>query len=1416
MQLVSEMKNTGRVGGDFSFVKYLLTAAASFFEAEKAVIVEGSSSFSWKPSTKIYDVSETIAAPLTSSELWMDVIGNVKKICIRDTDRLEETEPELCYLLKRNRTFSICGISFMNNSGTRIYLYVCNAEKHCDDFGAFLFFALFTKFCLENNHFTEKIDEVSTFLELFPGAVFSVSLTDRKLIHSNNRFYEMVGYDRQQLEEELEGDLSRIVYPDDRGQLEESTIKLEKEEKNSSMLIFRICRRDGTIRWVQCCYVISDKGPESVIDLIAFDITDQKSAEEELRKREEYFCVALMQIGANVWEYDIPTKTLHQTDVSQSLNDLPRIVPGIPESLIEIGYIHPDSADEFRRLVKSVEDGIQDAEGTYKVRRRNGVFRWQKTRCKLIYVENNVPKRAVILGEDITDMMEQKERYQHELLYRDSISQALIASYQVNLTRDEVENSRSIEGGQWENEGYQTYEQLIRKEGTRTTGDEERRKLMDALAYGRLLKQFTEGESTVTYEYQRIDYEGRVIWVRTTVNMVREPDSGDIIGFIYIRDIDQRKKRELTLAERAKRDKLTGLYNKNTVEGMIRDVLGKQEQDHARCALILINLDNFSEINHVLGYSYGDKILNDLARIIRSSFDLDAVLGRVDGDEFMVFIQNILSEDNVIESIQFLCRQINMTFKAGEDMIHISGSVGVSFSDLAEADYDRLYRQAELAVNETKRNGKNGYFVYNENLELKELKNKYLKKDGSKEQMLDELDFCVFVLNPVTGEVLFRNEYIRLHCSAQSRELLEKYCFSLIENQSGLQVPPAKTFTTRLSGRYVTRFKPILWNGLHTYLFLVYNTDTELFERFTSGEEEGECEGLFNVFCRLAEERDFSEVQKDILSYLGKYYNASRILLIEHSLVESKLKRAYEWHKEGVDDCLERLRNTEFRWVPGWNGNVQKPMPVLIEDMEQIRESRPQFYNLMKSEGVRSLYAQPAWCSDTSIIYLCVLDTEKRMEDIRSLTLLLPFLVREMLDDDREKRLTELIYKDSLTGTLNRGSYLEYERGFAADTISTLGVASVDINGLKKYNIQYGSNYGDQMILTTAKLLLEIFTSAKVFRMAADEFLVVEEDVSYGRFAREVEILKQRMNEAVANLASVGCVWEKQNINLEDQVRQADELMRITKQEYYHLAGEDFYKKETSMERNLRHDLETGYFHIYLQPKAEVESRKVVAAEALVRYVHPEKGVIAPGRFIAQLEQNGMIQYLDFFVFRQVCGLIQSWKQREMKPIKISTNFSRMTVLQNNLVPQLLEICREYQVSPQEIEIEVTETLGTMNQETLASISRSLRKAGFSISLDDFGSRFSSMSILSTMDFDVLKLDKSLIDNISNYKAKVMVEATLNFCKKAGIESIAEGVETEEQLETLKELGCERIQGYLLNKPLPVNVFERCYAESLR
>lgn len=1161
----------------------------------------------------------------------------------------------------------------------------------------------------------------------------------------------------------------------------------------------------------------------SLFSKLCFANISLSEKEEALRVSEERFCIALKQIGANVWEYDIPSKTLHQTEVSQSLNDLPRTLSGIPESLIENGYIHPDSAEEFRKLVRRVEEGVQNAEGTYKVRRKNGIYRWQKTRCKIIYDENNFPIKAVAMGEDITDMMEQKERYHHELSYRDAISQELIASYQVNLTRDEVEDCRSRERGEWENSSYQTYEQLMREEGSRNTGEEERRKMMDALAYGRLLKQFTEGESTVSHEYRRIDPEGRVIWVRATVNMVREPEQGDIIGFVYIRDIDRRKKRELTLAERAKRDEITGFYNKSTSEGMIRDMLGNCIREKCRCALLLINLDNFKNVNDAFGQVYGDKTLSDLSKIIRSGFSLDTVLGRIGGDEFIVFMQNIISEDHVTECVKALCRNINMTYKAGEDTIHISGSVGISFADPAVTDYDTMYHQAQAALRETKSNGKNGYCVYQKGLEIKRGRNGFsLSEDADgKGRLLDEFDITILVLEPSDRRVLYRNKHAANNCTGQNKRLLETYCFNVIEEQSALvngSVHPSygyqadESYETRLSEKYIIRFKPILWNGLHAYLFLVYNTDTDPFYHFTTEEEED----LYGIFCRLAKVREVSEIQKDILSYLGRYYSASRTLLLEQRVTDTSFKRIYEWHADGMADCQELLREMEFEKVPEWEGNISMSMPVSVSCLEQIRQSWPNAYKLMKSEGISSFCALPAWFSKNSILYLCVLNPRKRVEDIRPMTLLLPFQMKAMQDHDLNERLTDMIYKDSLTGALNRGSYQKYENDFAADTVSTLGVASVDINGLKKYNIRYGSSYGDHMIAATADLLRKTFASARIFRMAADEFLVIEEDVSYERFTKEVESFKQNLAQVDRNLASVGCVWEKQNISLEDQVRQADELMRIEKQNYYHSSGENAFKKEEAMEKQLEEELEKNHFQFYLQPKARVADKKVIAAEALVRYIHPEKGVIAPGRFIPHLEHAGMIQYLDFYIFKQVCGLIQSWKRRGLTPIKISTNFSRATVLQGNLVPYLLEICSSYEVSPKEIEIEVTETLGTMSQETLASISRNLRKAGFSISLDDFGSRFSSMSILSTMDFDVLKLDKSMIDNIYNYKAEVMVEATLNFCRKAGIVSIAEGVETEEQLAILKRLGCDAIQGYLLNKPLPVDVFERCYAESLR
>ena len=270
-------------------------------------------------------------------------------------------------------------------------------------------------------------------------------------------------------------------------------------------------------------------------------------------------------------------------------------------------------------------------------------------------------------------------------------------------------------------------------------------------------------------------------------------------------------------------------------------------------------------------------------------------------------------------------------------------------------------------------------------------------------------------------------------------------------------------------------------------------------------------------------------------------------------------------------------------------------------------------------------------------------------------------------------------------------------------------------------------------------------------------------------------------------------------------------MRRAQKQAYYHQvlqAGQgrscDGYAVEVLRE------VEEGRFTVYYQPQVDLKTGKVVGAEALVRKMGEDGSIVPPAKFIPFYELGGVIRYVDLFVLSSACATLQDLRERGLD-LRISVNFSRITLLEPGIVEEIRNICAAYQVPPAAIVIEVTESIGKMDADQLHRLIERLKEVGFSISLDDFGSEYSNLAILASMDFDEIKMDRSLVSSLEeNRKSRLVIETSLQLCHAMeGTASLAEGIETEGQLELLKSYQCDFGQGYYFSRPLPEEQFEQ-------
>lgn len=571
-------------------------------------------------------------------------------------------------------------------------------------------------------------------------------------------------------------------------------------------------------------------------------------------------------------------------------------------------------------------------------------------------------------------------------------------------------------------------------------------------------------------------------------------------------------------------------------------------------------------------------------------------------------------------------------------------------------------------------------------------------------------------------------------------------------------------------------------------------------------------ETLVSCIQTLNENTDIGQAIYHLLEIIGNYYKAERAYIFEVDSNGELMSNTYEWCREDVIPQINNLQHLPLSVAHRWFEQFKLNGEIHIDSLTQNVSSDSPEYEILSAQGIHSLMAKSLDMDGKVIGFLGVDNPSENSNAMMLMSSVATFIVNDINKRKMLEQLTLLSYSDSLTGLANRHKYVQRLGELEETNLQTLGIVYADINGLKIANDTRGHQYGNQMIKRAADLLHSVFDD-DVFRIGGDEFVVLCPDVDRATFDYKVLRLRQACKNHDEFQLSIGVTWNADRIDVSKQVSHTDELMYIDKQTYYNSGFSFTGKHNFARSGDLVKEIKANRFVVFLQPKINIHTGEINGAEALVRKKGENGELILPAKFIMRYETEGNIRYVDFFVFNTVCSVLHEWQEQGHKPIKIAVNFSRVTLTEHDVIENLLKICEKHHVSPRMITIEVTESISIMEYDELRDLTEQMEKSGFSISLDDFGSKYSNLSILTYTNFNEVKLDKSLIDNmVSNRKSRIIIDHTIKMCRDFDcIHSVAEGIETLEQLEVLKSLNCNIGQGYYYDKPMPIVEFEKKY-----
>lgn len=436
-------------------------------------------------------------------------------------------------------------------------------------------------------------------------------------------------------------------------------------------------------------------------------------------------------------------------------------------------------------------------------------------------------------------------------------------------------------------------------------------------------------------------------------------------------------------------------------------------------------------------------------------------------------------------------------------------------------------------------------------------------------------------------------------------------------------------------------------------------------------------------------------------------------------------------------------------------------------------------------------------------------------------------------------------YKDYQTGALNRRAVKEYFESLSQSKTERLAVMMYDIDDFKSYKSANSHESGDKALAQINKAVdsMLIEEGARVFRYGGGSFVAIMEDITNEKLLKtalkvkdSIEALKiERKDNEIRKYitVTVGCAAaEGKSVCDMNIVSEADTQMDIGKNgtkncvvfkgRIYVSEGEITLEQQPTLYTEkvyqaIETAMKNGEIKAYYQPMYETATHKLVGAEALCRWIKPDGTVIMPSEFVFELEKNSSILALDWYMYEEVCKFLKYQKDNGIPQVRISINFSRMHVLyERSIEKRLSKIADSYQIPHSLIEIEVTESAYIRLPDVIEPFIREIRAQGFAVAVDDFGSGVSSLEFIKNVDVDTLKIDKSLISsNCSDEKERVLLESVVFLAHRLQLTSVAEGVETPEQLGFLTTLGCNQIQGFIFSVPLPeADFIEICRHEA--
>lgn len=840
------------------------------------------------------------------------------------------------------------------------------------------------------------------------------------------------------------------------------------------------------------------------------------------------------------------------------------------------------------------------------------------------------------------------------------------------------------------------------------------------LAFCEALQQ---GKSHIYAEMRNQQTDGRYHWLKIEGRTVTDEAGRPLRVIGRMKNIDERKAREGELLIGAGKDPLTGLYNRQTIITKLRKELGRLSQEQQGW-LLLVDIDNFEQINNTNGHLVGDAVICLVADELQELFNT-GLIGRVSGDAYAVFVKD-LSGEEIAERLEKLNRTVGDVYR-GSEQLEVSCSIGAA-KCTGPREMKLFFAWADYALYQIKTNGKKGYVI--ETAEADKMPDMgYLNIEDAKDGKRAESS-----IRTADDLIVF------------SLELLG----NISDTESGLKM---------VSDRICRFF------GIDHIVYISLEEDGSSEKRFHWSRAE-----------KRAKDDHVLYGTEDHFKRIREYFKNNDILVLRREMIEIMPERL-----TGSALLLRQEKGSG-------NGCL------IFVDESQDRD----------------------WKEEIPAL--------KRLADVYFNCLQLSF--------EKEKALQEMeirVHTDQLTGLLRYRRFIMKSQQYLRERMDkNCYFIYSDFENFQYVNELYGYQEGDKILKRFADALLKLPGGIRFCRITSDHFVGLLESESEEKMREDYlsftkgfcDTINREYDQNNLVLVSGLCHVDDHKEVVSAYIDRANSARKYGKNttDTVVIVFNEEIKKKNEVEKviiaSMNSALENGEFHAWLQPKVSVTTGKIVGAEALVRWIHSDGTMVYPDEFIPVFEKNGFITKIDFEVLSQIVDYLRNAMDMGEEVVPISVNFSRRHNEDPEFVDNLLTKIREKEIPPKYIEAEITESIFMLDLSALTNNLRKLKDAGIAISIDDFGSSYSSLNVLAKVDADIIKLDKKFLEySEEDVKAPIFVKNLVTLMKNMGYKVVSEGVETESQLTFLKNTDCDVVQGYYYARPMPIPEFRKFLRE---